>query len=544
MISIVGMSQTNHTISVSDFDVVENQYLSQCEVGGWQYADWYIEDESNYISFAWTDYEESQCILTSQYYSMELELPGASRIDSLAINISNANWEDENGLPRSTFSEWYLYEDQNTVVEDSDDKGWTSGLRIVDVESEEIVYSISRHDLMQAYDEDSQSILIDVSNLDLPVAFYRLDIFHDEPGTVGFSVGDNDMAFIRNTNSGFKSGNMLTIAEDSFFETGLADPDNPEVILEGVDLFLSIVPVDINIIDVNACDGSEFTINVPCNDSLSYDWRKWSGFWSDSQASGADGCSLTWSLTNAQEEAYYQVTATYGEEVIFTDSITVVIHDNPTIGFSSFPEPVEGVENCFFAVQVSISPESEWTSTDYVWEVTQENAGLQISNADENILQGNIVNFCFDPFISSNDTLGIFVVTAENIFYGCTSIDTTEVVFVDINGDGEWNDLDSLDFRNFIIIPEDTSDTETFVFDRLERQMKLYPNPTNAQVTLEHNFSPGSTLDIMSLTGDLVRREMLNSEKVYLDVSDLPQGVYLAVIYDEKERFTVRLVKQ
>jgi len=82
--------------------------------------------------------------------------------------------------------------------------------------------------------------------------------------------------------------------------------------------------------------------------------------------------------------------------------------------------------------------------------------------------------------------------------------------------------------------------------DGVSRGLRLYPNPSQGQVTMEWlgEFA-GERLQvrIMNQTGQMLRLEELRTNKVRtFDFSDLPQGLYLIQVQGEGVNRTEKLM--
>ena len=76
--------------------------------------------------------------------------------------------------------------------------------------------------------------------------------------------------------------------------------------------------------------------------------------------------------------------------------------------------------------------------------------------------------------------------------------------------------------------------------------VKIYPIPAKNDVTVELNKSQNITaISIYKLDGVLINNIQSNNPKVKLELSDLPQGVYVLQIEDEfGEIFKRKLIKE
>lgn len=64
------------------------------------------------------------------------------------------------------------------------------------------------------------------------------------------------------------------------------------------------------------------------------------------------------------------------------------------------------------------------------------------------------------------------------------------------------------------------------------QSLMVYPNPTEGNITVKHNFNPGSnpTLSIINVVGSTVASVNLTSQEQNVDISNLPKGVYFAIV--------------
>jgi hypothetical protein len=80
-----------------------------------------------------------------------------------------------------------------------------------------------------------------------------------------------------------------------------------------------------------------------------------------------------------------------------------------------------------------------------------------------------------------------------------------------------------------------------------ESCMQVYPNPTNDHVTLEFTteMEVSGTAIVRDVVGRVCRQFSVNDKKTVLDVSALPQGVYMFTFIDQHNRkITKKIVKQ
>lgn len=77
--------------------------------------------------------------------------------------------------------------------------------------------------------------------------------------------------------------------------------------------------------------------------------------------------------------------------------------------------------------------------------------------------------------------------------------------------------------------------------------MRLYPNPTYGSVTIELEYTTGRTINVVvyNALNMVVLRRSHNApdNRVGIDLSGLPQGVYLVELGDGASRSIQRVVK-
>jgi hypothetical protein len=73
---------------------------------------------------------------------------------------------------------------------------------------------------------------------------------------------------------------------------------------------------------------------------------------------------------------------------------------------------------------------------------------------------------------------------------------------------------------------------------------KLYPNPAVNQVVFETNSTSLESLEIVTITGQIVVNSSLKNGKMALDISGLAEGIYIfnARSSEDKISFTQKLV--
>ena len=78
-----------------------------------------------------------------------------------------------------------------------------------------------------------------------------------------------------------------------------------------------------------------------------------------------------------------------------------------------------------------------------------------------------------------------------------------------------------------------------------DEQFRIYPNPVKNQLTLEiYAGERHGVIDIYNPQGSLVKTVKINSNYKEIDVSDLPSGMYIIKVPDEREPFIKQFIKR
>jgi hypothetical protein len=75
-----------------------------------------------------------------------------------------------------------------------------------------------------------------------------------------------------------------------------------------------------------------------------------------------------------------------------------------------------------------------------------------------------------------------------------------------------------------------------------EKNILVYPNPGNDLFSIETGSDEPSYLNIMNISGQVVYQETLTQSKSSIDLSELPKGVYMIKISNEKSSTLRKLV--
>ena len=76
-------------------------------------------------------------------------------------------------------------------------------------------------------------------------------------------------------------------------------------------------------------------------------------------------------------------------------------------------------------------------------------------------------------------------------------------------------------------------------------RLSLYPNPATDKITVEiSGTAEGSNLSVLNIKGQQLITRQITEPKTQLDISCLPQGVYVVKLTNPKSVATTKLIKQ
>jgi hypothetical protein len=85
----------------------------------------------------------------------------------------------------------------------------------------------------------------------------------------------------------------------------------------------------------------------------------------------------------------------------------------------------------------------------------------------------------------------------------------------------------------------------TGMADMITNDLQLFPNPTAARFTIDHNNKGHLSIQIINLLGERLKTFTMTGAQQAFDISDLSAGIYEVQISDGKQTFKVlKLVKQ
>ncbi|MDD3281712.1 MAG: T9SS type A sorting domain-containing protein, partial [Bacteroidales bacterium] len=99
----------------------------------------------------------------------------------------------------------------------------------------------------------------------------------------------------------------------------------------------------------------------------------------------------------------------------------------------------------------------------------------------------------------------------------------------------KWSDGNS-DNPRTVVVTSDTSFTAMFVYgvsieeSNSDQELRLYPNPSNYKFTLDNGQSLMKEVYLYDVMGRNVQHLPVNAPSTTIDVSDLPNGIYVVKI--------------
>jgi len=77
---------------------------------------------------------------------------------------------------------------------------------------------------------------------------------------------------------------------------------------------------------------------------------------------------------------------------------------------------------------------------------------------------------------------------------------------------------------------------------KLDKQVKIYPNPATDKVTIVNSYGQPFIIKIYDLGGKVVKVMNLASDKIQINVQDLSTGVYIIELSSEKKNMQEKLI--
>jgi hypothetical protein len=202
-------------------------------------------------------------------------------------------------------------------------------------------------------------------------------------------------------------------------------------------------------------------------------------------------------------------------------------------------------------------------STSVTFQVSMKGSGITY---DSVFVVGDKTNWEFVQLADQGDSLfsATMNIPADDsvVFYFITIgywasdyLDYREIVPVDCDGSAE---LYGWDGDRAFIIP---SDAVTYAYywgtcDEVEQgtaipehadfsDFEMFPNPATGQITILLNEGMDKPImEILDISGKIVKNMELSGRKTTLDISDLPQGLYMARIQSTTTTLVKKLIVQ
>jgi subtilisin family serine protease/chitodextrinase len=99
--------------------------------------------------------------------------------------------------------------------------------------------------------------------------------------------------------------------------------------------------------------------------------------------------------------------------------------------------------------------------------------------------------------------------------------------------------------QNFNVTEFADANAKELKNEKVESNIKIYPNPASNLINLEINAGErNSIVDIYTAEGSLVKSVPINGDYKEISISDLPSGVYILKVPDEREPFIKQFIKK
>ena len=216
-------------------------------------------------------------------------------------------------------------------------------------------------------------------------------------------------------------------------------------------------------------------------------------------------------------------------------------------------EGIDSLENGLYPITITATGSSQTTNTYVSLEITDDIlVGLVTLDSPTNNSQNRPIDGLeleWDP--TSNATLGYeYEVALDNAFVDVVITGTTlELVttltglaydteyFWRVRGLNECSSGDYEEFRRFI------TEAELATNDNQIESLMVYPNPTNALVTIESPVSTLERVSVYSITGVLLLDKEVSANTTTLDVSGFASGTYFVKATSKNASSVIQVLK-
>ena len=216
-------------------------------------------------------------------------------------------------------------------------------------------------------------------------------------------------------------------------------------------------------------------------------------------------------------------------------------------------EGIDSLENGSYPITITATGSSQTTNTYVSLEITDDiQVGLVTLDSPTNNSQNRPIDGLeleWDP--TSNATLGYeYEVALDDAFVDVVITGTTlELVttltgltydteyFWRVRGLNECSSGDYEEFRRFI------TEAELATNDNQIESLMVYPNPTNALVTIESPVSTLERVSVYSITGVLLLDKEVSANTTTLDVSGFASGTYFVKATSKNASSVIQVLK-
>ncbi|MBE0648474.1 MAG: T9SS type A sorting domain-containing protein [Bacteroidales bacterium] len=244
-----------------------------------------------------------------------------------------------------------------------------------------------------------------------------------------------------------------------------------------------------------------------------------------------------------------------------TTSTTLLYHSTPNLVtvFGDFIHT--DLDRDMFAIRISGADGSldntfgvnGWSSMrvpdsdEYINDAVAQNGGKYIFggytdfNTDKDFLLGRVMNNGYLDLGFGDAGLVITDVTGEDIINGLAlNNDHTRVYAGGVSNAAATDVMASTVACYYTSAPVGVE----AVNPNNKLNVSTFPNPCSDIITIKVNTEGNYTLDIVDLTGKLVKQKESSGKSMQMNVKSLDKGVYILNVYNSREQHSSKLVKQ
>lgn len=177
------------------------------------------------------------------------------------------------------------------------------------------------------------------------------------------------------------------------------------------------------------------------------------------------------------------------------------------------------------------------------------NATVISSNNFIHLKRNNIINPLCNYEIENTIPFGVSNIEAENNYWGTTNVQLVDASIYDFFDLGNLSVVYNLPILTAPIL---TDTTCPFIavgqaqIEIAENTLKIYPIPAQSFITVElNNNIRNGVIEIFNLLGEMIKRENFQAgTKIDINLENIKSGMYLLKVYDEKNHYTNKFIRE